>query len=515
MADKVDSNATGLAFAEEVSLKTLPANPVFYGLEPNSYSDFGGELGTTARNPINQSRQRRKGGTTDIDASGGINHDLTHGLKRIMQGFLFADAHVKPSNRSLLAAAVAITAVDDAADTYALVDGDDLFQVGHLLLASRFGIAANNGLKVVTAATASLITVSQALVDEAAPPATAELRAVGFEFAAGDLSLSAAIAGVVSVTTVAKDFLTMALNVGEWVFVGGGTVGTNFVDNAPFYARISAISAKTLTFDKTTIANPVDDAGATKTIRLFFGDFIRNEKNPDLIKRRTYHLQRSLGRDANGVQSEVIAGSVPNEITVNIPTPGPDSKVNLDMSFVGMDYDTRTGLEGLLSATAGGTLVDPASEDFFNTSSHIYRSRIAAIDPTSSNPAALIGYVSEATLTINNNVEPNKAIGTFGAFDASVGTFEVGGSFDAYFGTVVAVAAIRNNADVTYDLILAKQNAAMVFDLPLIALGSGRLEVEQDEPITLPIEQMAAEGAMGFTLGLTFFNYVPSVAVAA
>lgn len=513
MADKVDSNATGLAFAEETSLKVLPNNPVFYGLEPNSYSDFGGELGTTARNPINQSRQRRKGGTTDVDASGGINHDLTFGLKRIMQGFLFADVRQKPTNRSLLAAATAVTSVTSSLYNLAAQP----FQAGHLILAQRFGVPANNGLKVVTAVAAGTVSAA-GLVAEAAPPATAELKAVGFEFAAGDLSLSIPSPGLVALTTVAKDFTTMALNVGEWIFVGGGTVGTNFADanNPPFYGRISAVSAKVLTLDKATITNPTADTGTGKTIRIFFGDFIRNEKDPALIKRRTYTLQRSLGNDANGIQSEVISGSVPNEITVNIPTPGPDSKVNLDMSFVGMDWKTRTGLQGLLSAPANsGSLVDPALEDFFNTSSHIYRSRIAVVDPTAINPAALIGYVSEATLTINNNVEPNKAIGTFGAFDASVGTFEVGGSFDAYFGTVAAVSAIRNNADVTYDLILAKSNAAMVFDMPLIALGSGRLEVEQDEPITLPIEQMAAEGPQGFTLGLTFLAYVPSVAVAA
>ena len=41
MANKIDSNVTGLAFAEETSPKVLDANPVFYQLEPNSYDDFG------------------------------------------------------------------------------------------------------------------------------------------------------------------------------------------------------------------------------------------------------------------------------------------------------------------------------------------------------------------------------------------------------------------------------------------------------------------------------------------
>ena len=82
----------------------------------------------------------------------------------------------------------------------------------------------------------------------------------------------------------------------------------------------------------------------------------------------------------------------------------------------------------------------------------------------------------------------------------------------AYFANVTAVQAVRNNSDVTVDVIMLKKNIALLWDIPLLALGDGRLAVEQDQAITLPLETNAAESKFNHTLLFQSFSYLPDVA---
>lgn len=504
---KKDSNITGLRFAEEECIGELPeTGVVFYPLEPNSYDDFGGETTTVSRNPINPSRSRKKGTVVDVNASGGFNQDVTQtNLNRFLQGFFFADVREKASTIPMNGTALPITGVVAADKEYNAASGLTAFIAGHLIKASGFGVAANNGIKTVVSSLATEVVVSETVANET-PPSTAKLEAVGFRFGSGVVEISTA-SGFPRLlrATGTLDFTTLGLIPGEWVHLGGDGVGNSFTTNRGF-ARVNAIAATYIEFDKTDWT-PGTEAAGTLTVQMFFGNVIRNETNPALIKRRTYHLERTLGEDMVGPQAEYLVGSVPNELTLNAPQA---DKLTIDLSFVSTDHVTRTGTEGLIS----GTRPSIEESDAYNTSSDFTRIKLATVDATQSNVTPLFAFLTELELTINNNVTPNKALGVMGAFDASAGTFAAGGSMTAYFSDVMAVRAVRNNADVTFDAIMVKKNAGALWDIPLLGLGDGRLNVEVDQPITIPLEMEGAESKFGHSMLFQYFSYLPNMANA-
>lgn len=513
---KIDSNITGLAYAEEARLGVLPGeqgeagSPVWYRLAPNSYNDFGGEIVTVAPNPINPSRQRRKGVTTDLNASGGFNHNLTYeNLTDLMQGVFFADLRNKAEQ------AVTLVNIDLANPDEYQVAATAGFVVNSLIVGKNFANNANNALNVVTAVVAdtSVEVADGQLVDET-PPASAVIKVVGYQFPADDAAISLSGDLPVLTSTALADLTTLGIVPGQWVYIGGDTAGVSFANASNNgFKRVRSVTATAITFDKSDSSMIAETLAGGQTVQLFYGDVLRNESGTDII-RRSYNLERTLGVPDDAapaqVQSEVIIGSVPNEVSFNIPQA---DLANIDISFVSIDNVQRTGVEGPKQTG----VITPVSSSEYNTSSDIGRIRLGVVSNLDEAPTALFAYVTEATITINNNITPNKAVGVLGSFDVTAGTFEVSGNITAYFSTVAATQAVRNNADVTLDVSFVKDGTAMILDLPLISLGDGRLNVEIDAPITLPLTTDAASGEdvsldLNHTALITYFDYVPAAA---
>jgi len=499
---KIDSNVTGLRYCVESSIGV--AGTVWYPLDPNSYSDFGGSFTKVARAPINSKRSRYKGVLTDLDSAGGFNIDLTQtNIQDLFQGFIF-DQFEEKGRQVPSAVSGLLYTVPSASD----------FLVNDLIFASGFAITGNNGLKLVTAVTGTTISAA-GLTIEASPPAGAKVVRVGHQFATGDCEINAA--GTLPVIkTTTKDLTQLGLVDGELVYIGGDSAPMTFntTTNNGWCRVRSTDGANSVTLDKAS-GVMVTDLGSGKTIQIFFGRTLKNQEGA-AITRTTYQLERTLGAPDDAlpaeVQAEYIIGAVPSEMTMAIDTA---DKIMVDMSFMGTDYETHDGTTGVKVGTRPS--LGPAKA--FNTSTHVTRIRMGLCSSTNEYVDAMFAYVTEARLTINNNITMNKAVGTLGAFEATAGTLEVGGNITAYFQNMSALQALRDNSDVTIDICVVKDNAGLSFDLPLLSLDDGKLNVELNQAVTIPLGLMAADGEdvnsnLAHTIVMSFYDYLPDAAEA-
>jgi hypothetical protein len=257
------------------------------------------------------------------------------------------------------------------------------------------------------------------------------------------------------------------------------------------------VAANALVLDRQP-GTMVTDAGTAKTVQLFVGHAIKNESDPALIKQRSYQMERSLG----SAGFEYIKGCVANTMEIKVSTA---DKVMVDLGFIGIDAEYRTVADGAKT----GSRPDVPDQEAFNSSSDFSRLRMLNEDTA----ATLFTYLTELTVTINNNVTPSKAIGTLGAFDVTAGDFVAAGSVTAYFTSVEAIQAVRDNDDISLDFAMVKENAGWVFDIPFISIGDGRPNVEKDTEIKLPITMEGAEHpTLHHSMLAVSFAYLPTAA---
>jgi hypothetical protein len=503
--NKIDSNATSLRIAEETAYKTVGGSEVWKPYEPNSYSDTGGEITAVSRNPINSGRQRKKGVVTDLDATAGFQTDLTQtNVADLLQGFFYADFRRKGEE--------AATEATITTDLF-LVAETAGFQVNDLIFVAGFANSANNGLHVVTAINTdvSIEVLGSTLVAEVL---AATIVNVGHRAASADIDVVVTGDYAHYFSNGGLDFTTLGYVPGEMIYVGGDNATNQFVDpNDNGFKRVKSVTATQLTVDKSEVAMGAE-TGTALLIDFYHGRVLKNESVSTSQVRRTYQVERQLGAPDDSlpaqIQAEYIVGAVPSEMVLNI---GTADKITLDLDWVAGDQETIDGPTSLKAGTRPAVV----ESDAFNTSSDFTRLKMAVHSTTSETPTSLFAYLTELTITLSNNLKANKAVSVLGAFEVSAGTFQVDISTSAYFGNVTAIDAIRANSSVTLDMALAKNNAGIALDLPLVTLGDGKLEVEQDEQVAIPLTGEAATGAgvdanMDHTLLMVFFDYLPTLA---
>lgn len=478
------SNRVGTRYAEEISLGVVDGSAVWTPVEVNTFADFGATVTTVARQPISASRQEKKGVVVDVEAQGGFNMDLTQkNMYDFLQGFLFANWTLKDNSATTAVTATGFSVADESA-----------FDAGQLIFSEDHTIAANNGLFLVTGTVAGEVQAAGLSVDASA----GTIKVVGEQGAAGDIDVDASTDPTKPrLTSTVLDFTTLDVEVGEWIFIGGDAAALRFsnaVNNG--FARVYSVAANELVFDKTA-STMVDESSTTETVQLFIGDFIHNEDDDANIVSHCYQFERTL--DAANNQYEYLLGCVPNVLTMTMNTA---EKVTVDLGFVATDTDLDQ------VALKAGTRPNLEESSAFNTSSDFSRLTIEGQNITGSGI-----FFEDYSIEVNNNVQPVKALSVLGNHDLIEGNFVVSGNFTAYFTTVDLVKAVRNNDDIQMDFAFVKDNAGLLFDIPLASLGEGRINVEKDNPIKVPLAQNAARDPYyTYTLSVMNYDYLPALA---
>lgn len=511
---KIDSSDTDLRLAwETTTLGVLPTSPAptWYPQEPNEYGDFGGEYTTVARRPITADAQLKKGVVTDENAPGQFQEDLTQtNLGEKIEAFLYATYRRKPET-------VATGTTTTQFNVTGVPNPGQDFLANDLLFASGFDATNNNGLfRATIDGSGGVITATgQGLT--ASSLQDGYVTMVGHQFASGGLAVEI-VNGLPNlvVPSGGKDLTQLGLVPGEIIFIGDGSdAAFSFAIEAnTTFARVQSIADDRIILDKAEF-DMAADVGTGKTIRVFFGRVCKNEATKALIVRKTATIERQLGAPDDSApttyQAQYLTGSVANVCTISGDA---TDKVVVDYEFVCQRQVPVTAAEGLWA----GDRPDVVEADAFSVSSDVREHGIHVVDPEDANPTPLFVFCQDMEISIDNGVTGNKAVSFLGSFDMSRGHITCMWNATAYFSTVESLLAVKNNRDVTVWSILAKANAGMAFDMPLVTVSSDFPDVPVDEAITLPIEATGAKGTKvhanyTHTFMSVFFDYLPDVAM--
>lgn len=522
---RVLTNNVSLAFAVEASIGVLPASPEWRTLQPNNINAFGATITTTPRSPISPDRGRKKGTVTDLDSTVEFEEDLTmQALDNFAEGFVFAEyANVEFVLRSGGATPVPPPAtgtgytIDSAS---ALLAGKVQWAAGaaiSLVYAQGYALAANNGLKALTADLAGSgveITVSGLSVET--PPTSASLQVAGMQSDDCTFTISGSTCTLVSAADL--DFTTMGIHVGQLVHLGSND-GAGAVQNAMQdatandtfgYFRVTAVTATTLSGDKLDVNLGSGGSPYTPgTLDIMYGRFLRNvtvtaDADDNRYLERSYQFEVGFP-DLGGAgvdEYEYGIGCEGNELGLDLPLA---DKAGLTWGFVGTNADDITPTR----KTNAATPIAPLRTTAVNTS--------ADIATLSTDLLSAVGNVcfKSLTLSLNNNVSPEKCLGTLGAVFVNNGLFEVNLEAQLLFTEKSIVNAVKNNTTITFSAIMKNEDGAIAFDIPAMTLSGGDREYPVGESVLVNFTGEAFNDPSGtipnVSLGISLFASVPTV----
>lgn len=509
---RVLTNNTSLGYTIETALGV--AGTVWFLLETNAISNFGADITTVARDPISRNRQRRKGTVTDLDSAVEFDEDLTlSSFRDFIEGFAFVTG-INSDVTGLIS-----TAAETTTDTYTIAAINatqaEKFEVDTLIWVAGFNTAANNGLKALdldAVDTATSLAVAENLADEASPPANARISFAGHRVATVDVVTwtwsGAAKQATMNLTGLGTLLIQLGLTVGENIHIGsilnaGELVIVNAFENAAAndmfgYARVVSITADDVVLDKVDAALQFTDATDPATaVDILFGEFIRN-----VATNSAEFLERSFQFEAEfpnldvggGSEFQYALGNFCNTAAFNLPL---TDKATVTFGFIGTD--TENPVVAGSRKTGASAATNPNDTGAFNTSADIARLRITEVDED-----GITTDFKSITMTLNNNVSPEKVLGQLGAKFMNSGNFEVDIEAQLVFTDGVVIDKIRDNETVTMDFILKNADGIIAVDVPAMTMGGGDREFPVNESVLINTTGLAFQDpTLGTSIGIS------------
>jgi hypothetical protein len=487
---------------------TPPTTPWFH-LDPNSYGDVGPSFEKLARMPISKLRQNRRGMLVDMDVAAPFETDLYADIiDHFLESLVMSAAKHSGGTGVSQFRPTSVTDGGASPDEYDVPAGGAL-QANTLIVARRFKNAANNGLKVVVAtsdATNIKVATGTLVAEAVAITEAARVDVAGYRASAnGVIQMDANGDLIVVGGGATDDFTLMGLNVGQWIWVGGALGGANAFANQPTYrgfARIKAIAAAKLTLERRSWTVGVADNAAGKQIDLYFGRWARNVAmdHPDM-KRPSYAFELTYPDLGAGPvpEYEYLLGCMLNETVIDFPL---TSKATANWSFVGMKATNPSTARKTGPSDARG----PSTELGLSTATDIARLRVTNTDETG------IGTDFQSLkMTIKNNTDPQKLLGTLGASRINVGRFEIAIEASVIFSSDQLITGIRDNRRGRLDIGVRNGDFGALFDVMSIQLDEGDRKFESNKAVTIDAKITGTvDPDLGSTLGISVFPYLPT-----
>lgn len=504
---RVLTNNTAINYTVEAegSLGELETSPIWKEMEPNAINAFSPQTTTVPRNPISRKRQRRKGATTDLDSTFETDVDLTmDSFEDFIRLFCFAqaqgplfniatpdimDLYIKPSEATTTAYTIPTVAATLAERSLVNVNG--------------FTNSVNNGLKqVATAGTTTSIPVEGGglVAETPTDQQNVTLEYCGFRFSSGDLVVNSD--GNLETTT--KDLTELDLLPGQGIYLGGTLEANQFTEAANTgYARVVSVTANLMVLDNTQ-NTLVADTGASREVDMYFGPHIRNVAVGDSV-----FLERSIQFEGTFVNLDNPSGDVyryskgnyANTMAIELPL---TNKATISFGFVGTD----TTLGTTTRATNAANARQPVKTSAFNTSADIARLRVADLDNT-----GLTTDFKSLTLTINNNISPEKVLANLGGRFMNYGNIEIDVEAQMLFTDVAVAQAVRDNSTQKLDLLIRNDDGGIYVDLPEVTLGGGATDFPVNETVLINTTiQSHGDAVYDTSLLVTIFPYLPPIA---